>query len=74
MFPRSQGTDSRMTSEPLLPLLEQLQSALFRCEQRDSNMHREFLRGNSWLLKQCTQETIYILMLYSVFHMLGVII
>ncbi len=32
MFPRFQGTDFRMTSEPLLPLLEQLQRALFRCE------------------------------------------
>ncbi len=60
LFPRPQGTDFRMTSEPLRPLLEQLQRALFRCEQRDSNLHRGFLRGNSWLLEQCTQETIYI--------------
>ncbi len=27
-----------------------------------TNRHRGFLRGNSWLLRQCTQETIYILM------------
>ncbi len=39
---------------------------LFRGEQRKSFI--------PWLLEQCTQETIWILMLYSAFHMLGVII
>ncbi len=61
-FPDPERRDFRMTSEPLLPLLEQLQGVhalSFWNRQRNSNLQREFLRGNSLLLKLCIQ-TIYI--------------